>query len=226
MKKQGEDAPRAMGQLTADNPVQDLDSGAGPTIVGGQPPAEGKSIKGVPVGIERVLYLAATEPELRAALLKDGADRPALVQARGLVMRDSELAMLRFIPGTQLAANIAGVDTSPANVERRTFMRAVATGALAITSAEAFSGCDDAVDGNRPMDQGPSRDSTGIRPDWYGPAADAGVRMDIPPPDAPRFHPDMGIRPADGEPPDQSNLVEVSVPSLDSTGTRPGKDGS
>ena len=221
MKTKGEDAPRAMGQLTADNPAT-----AGPTIVGGQPPRQGQSLKGVPVGIERVLFLAAVEPDLRQALLAQGADRQAVVRERGLAMRESELAMLRFIPSSQLEANISGVDTSEANVERRTFMRAVAAGAVAVTGAEVFTGCDDAVDGSRPIDQGPSRDSTGIRPDWYGPAADAGVRMDIPPPDAPRFHPDMGSRPnTDGEPPDQST-VEVSVPSLDSTGIRPGKDGS
>ena len=237
MKNKGEDAPRAMGQLTADNPTK-----AGPTIVGGQPPRQGRSLKGVPVGIERVLFLAAMEPDFRQALLADGADRQAVVEDRGLTMRASELAMLRFIPSSQLEANIAGVDTSEENVERRTFMRAVAAGALAVTSAEAFSGCDDAVDGSRPIDRGPSYDSTGIRPDWYGPAADAGARMDIPPPDAPRFHPDMGSRPnpqdaspplpeqpaylGDGAPPQDQSTVEVSVPSLDSTGIRPGKDGS
>ncbi len=197
---------RAMGQLTADNPVK-----AGPTIVGGQPPREGGTLKGVPVGIERVLFLAAVDPVFKEALL--AGDREAVVEDRGLEMKPSELAMLRFVPASQLKATIEGVDTSEENVERRTFMHAVAVGAEAVASAEAFSGCDDAVDGIRPDTKPHAKDATGIRPDMppYGKDS-AGFKGDMPP------------AAQDGEPPDQSN-VEVSVPSVNSTGIRPG-DGS
>jgi len=196
-----------MGQLTADDPVK-----SGPTIVGGQPPPRKRAtLAGVPVGIERVLFLAAVEPTFRQALLE--GDREAAVAARGLEMKPSELAMLRAIPATQLAANIDGIDTSEDNVERRTFMRAVAAGAMAVASAEAFSGCDTASDGNRPDTGPPPMDATGIRPDMpqYGKDS-AGFKGDMAPP----------IK--DGEPPDQGK-VDVKVPSLDATGIRPG-DGS
>jgi len=230
-----------MGQLTADNPAK-----LGPTIVGGQPPAKGKAVKGVPVGMERVLFLAAMEPAFREALLAEGANREAVVAERGLMMQPSEAAMLRLVPASQLAANIDGMDTSDDNVERRSFLQAVAASALAVSAVGCGEGDEDVK-----LDQGPvGMDATGVRPDipgldsagmlsdWPsagdrpGPVYDMGARPDtnppdhyVPPPDDLKLHPDMGVRPKDGMQPDQSKL-DVKVPSLDATGIRPNKDGS
>ena len=228
MTSKREDTPRAMGQLTADNPAK-----LGPTIVGGQPPARGKEVKGVPVGMERVLFLAAMEPAFRDDLLGEGADREAVVAARGLKMSASEAAMLRLVPTSQLQVTIDGVDTSRENVERRAFLQAVAASALAVSAVGCGDGDDDKT--VNPDMGPPGMDSTGVRPDWPMSAGDRAY------PDMPRFHPDMGVRPMDigndhfhpdmgvrpndGMQPDQSKL-DVKVPALDATGIRPNKDGS
>jgi len=128
--------------------------------------------------MEKLLYLAAMEPEFRGALLAGSADRGEVVAARGLEMRPSELSMLRMIPEEQLRANIDGLDTSGANLERRTFLRAVAASAMAASAAGAVSGCSDDDDkpgvdqGVMPKDHGASR---GISPDM--PAADKKVKV-------------------------------------------------
>lgn len=133
--------------------------------------------KRVSVGMERVIYMAAMEPEFRGALLAEGADRGDVVAARGLEMKASELAMLRSVSGEALRANIHGLDTSGDNLERRTFLRAVAASAVAAGAVGAM-GCSDDDDkpgvdqGVVPQDQGASR---GISPDM--PAADTKVKV-------------------------------------------------
>lgn len=152
----------------------------------------------VPAGVERVLYIAAMDRGFRAELLRD---RDAALAARGIRLRESELAMLRLTPAAQLDAAIDGLDTSPENLERRRFIGAVAASAAAIA---AISGCgDDDGKGDGPvkveagldvaagmdagrLDQGPGDTlptdgpggiemSWGIRP---GDAASMGIRPD------------------------------------------------
>lgn len=187
--------PRAMGQLTADRPAD-----AGPTIVGGQPPPSEKTGgKQIPVGLERVLYLAAVEPEFQQQLLHK-RDRAA--QERGLPLRGSEQMMLRAVPEPQLLASIAAIDTSDSNLERRGFLRAVAASAVTMAAGEALMGCSD--DGqNAP---------TGIRPDTKPWGLDSGgIR-----PDDQRVGGDMGIRPGDGAQPDGAPVNDDgSVPVHD-----------
>jgi len=191
--------PRAMGQLGAD--VDDSDSGSGTTIVGGQPPGQTRrSLQNVPVGMERLLWAAATDAAFREVLLRD---RDAAAVARGFALRPSEVTMLRLAPREQLTAAIDGLDTSSASLERRTFMRAVAASVVTLAAGDALSGCGDEgakVDTWRGMESG------GIRPDDLPrPGADAGVRIDAPPPavdagvriDAPPPGVDAGVR-ADG----------------------------
>ena len=205
----------AMGQLTASPVQQQITTGA--TIVGGQPPARKHVRVNVPVGVERVLYTAATDPEFKVALLRD---RHAAARARGLRLRPSEEAMLRLAPAAQLEGAIARLDTSPRNVQRRTFMAAVAASAAAM--AAAACGDDTApVDSRINVDAGVPVDAPGYTPDAgvrdslpqdvpvkY---VDAGVAVDVPtvypdagvppdtvPQDVPVSYPDMGILPDKG----------------------------
>jgi hypothetical protein len=181
-----------MGQLGAD--LDDSDSGSGTTIVGGQPPGgPRRSLQNVPVGMERLLWAAATDAAFREALLRD---RDAAAAARGFALRRSEVTMLRLAPREQLAAAIDGLDTSSASLERRTFMRAVAASVITLAAADALSGCGD--EGGK-LDVRPPGVDAGVR--WEGPmagvrledgrppGADAGVRVDWP-----RPGPDAGVR--------------------------------
>jgi len=110
----------------------------------------------VPVGLEKVLLVASTDLEFRDQLLRD---RDAAAEARDLPLRDSERTVLRAIPDDQLLAAIERVDATPANLQRRRFMSAVAASAAAVVAAEAFGGCGEpASDGIRPDDVGPAPD--------------------------------------------------------------------
>jgi hypothetical protein len=112
------------------------------TIVGGQPPDHQRSQVRVPAGVERVLCLAAVDPEFRAALL--GEDRERAIARRRLRLRESERRMLQLAPAAQLEAAIQGLDISPENLERRRFMGAVAASAAAIAAAGgSVAGCGD-----------------------------------------------------------------------------------
>ncbi len=146
----------------------------------------------VPVGVERVLYAAARDPEFRARLRQD---RDAAIIERGLILRPSELAMLRLIPAEQLEVSIDAMDTSPDNLKRRTFLGAVAASAAGLVAGQPLSGCGAVDGGSRPPDDyGPKsdayqpRDQGGPSTDNNGPKSDA-----IPSPDAPEAT--RGIRP-------------------------------
>ncbi|MCK9458114.1 MAG: hypothetical protein M0R80_00360 [Proteobacteria bacterium] len=112
------------------------------TIVGGQPLRKGRrhAPQGkleIPVGLERILYLAAGDPELRARLL---ADRAGVIAAMGVALRPSEKAMLEAAPGAALEAMIDRIDTS--NPRRRRFMNLVAAAATALAAGTAGTACD------------------------------------------------------------------------------------
>lgn len=115
----------------------------------------------VPIGLEKLLLIAAREPEFKQRLLRE---RLGAVAARGLTLRPSEQTTLRAIPQAQLRASIERLDASPQNVQRRRFLGAVAATATAVVAAETFGGCDLGA-------------SDGSRPDVDGrvPTADAGV---------------------------------------------------
>ena len=111
--------------------------------------------KQVPVGMERILYLAATDASFFQALLQD---REAATATLGL--RPSERAVLLAVPENQLRAAILGVDVSAGNLARRAFMGAVAASAATVAAATTL-GCGDDV-------------SKGIRPDMPPSARDGG----------------------------------------------------
>lgn len=155
----------------------------------------------IPVGLEQVLFLAASDEGFRAALEKD---RRGALERWGLRLRDSELGLLSHIPGQQLRANISGVDTSAPNLERRDFLRAVAASVAALAAGPALSGC---VDEDGDGLDGGVQDLT-IKAE--GVSGDMGHRNDkAPPPDmtivSDQAMADMGSRditPPDMPPPD------------------------
>ena len=91
----------------------------------------------VPVGLEKVLYLAARDPKLRERLL---ADRAAAIAALGVQLRPSESAMLEAAPGDALEAMIEKIDAS--NPRRRKFMNLVAAAATSLAAGTALMSCD------------------------------------------------------------------------------------
>ena len=111
--------------------------------------------KHVPVGMERIIYLAATDPGFYQALMDD-----RVAAAKGMGLRASERAVLFTVPVAQLRAAIEGVDASESNVARRAFLGAVAASATTVAAA-ATLGCGDDV-------------SKGIRPDMPPPSKDGG----------------------------------------------------
>ena len=196
--------PRAMGQFSASRD-QAIDTST--TIVGGQPPRRKHVTVNVPVGVERALFLAAGDAQFCEALLRD---RDQAVRARGLELRDSEALLLRAAPEAQLRAFVESLDVTPANVERRAFLGAVAASAAAVAAGGALSGCsdDDNGGGDKQSDGGPT--DVKVKPEGY--AADMGIRDTLPvdvksaadkggilpdtvPQDIPVSYPDMGVQP-------------------------------
>jgi hypothetical protein len=188
------------------------DSGSGTTIVGGQPPGRPRrALQDVPVGLERVLYLAASDPGFRQALLRD---RDAAVDARGFPLLPSERTALKVASTEQLEAAIRGLDVSAPSLERRGFMRSVAASAVTLAAVNALSGCDRApvpgvpdngpvmagMDRSQPPWEGPpiagDRPGDGPGPRWEGPLA--GIRPLERGPDAPQDGANHSDRPRDG----------------------------
>jgi hypothetical protein len=91
----------------------------------------------VPVGLEKILYLAARDTGLRERLL---ADRGGTIDALGVALRPSERAMLAAAPAAALAAMIDRIDAS--NPRRRKFMNLVAAAATSLAAGTALASCD------------------------------------------------------------------------------------
>jgi hypothetical protein len=164
-----------MGQLGADRPETE----SATTIVGGQPPRRRYQRVGVPAGVERALFLAATDGVFREQLLRE---REAAVKRRGLELTPSEQAMLRLCPADQLESTIDSLDTSPTSLRRRGFMQAVAAGVAALA---AGAGCgDDDVKTDIPQ----AYPDAGVTTDIPQAYPDAGVTTDIP-----QVYPDAGV---------------------------------
>jgi hypothetical protein len=127
----------------------------------------------VPVGLERVLYAVALDEVFRVEFFED---REAALRARGVQLRTAELKVLRAVPEAHLRAAVAGLDTSPENLQRRGFLRAVAATAVTLGAAEALGGCS----AKRPVHEGdPNPAATGASP--RRPQADSGPPPDTPP---------------------------------------------
>ena len=158
----------------------------------------------VPAGIERVLYLAATDPQFRQELMQD---RAGAAEKAGLRLQDSERAILQHAPARQLDGFIDSLDTSPHNVQRRTFMKAVAASTAGLAAAGAVGGC--SGDDKTKLDSVPlQQDST---------VGDRGIRVDA----AQDHGPIKGILP-DG--PEKKDTLPVDAPMMgpESAGIQPG----
>jgi len=127
------------------------------TIVGGQPPKRRHRYGGkvsVPVGLEKLLYLAADDPSFRRRLLDDWR---AAAGGMGIRMRPSELAILETADRDMLARMIDGI--VPSNPRRRKFMGLVAA---AVTSlAAGTAGCSGCVESDTPLNYA----DAGVGPD-------------------------------------------------------------
>ncbi len=167
-------------------------------------------------GIERAVYLAATDRAFRDALLKD---RTAAVAERGIKLSDSELGVLRATPEAQLQAAIDGVDVSEDNLRRRSFLRAVAVSAAALSVGQPLGKCAREARAESkppPVDIGVPKDVAGYMPDMGSRPPD-GIQ-DIPLITTDGGGPDMGVRPGDLPPADIPQDVPGYVPDA---GVRP-----
>jgi len=93
----------------------------------------------VPVGVEKLLYLAARDEGFKQRLLED---RAAALAESGVKLRPSEAAVLGAIDATSLDAMIAGI--VPTNPRRRKFMGLVAVAATSLAAGTAVISCDGA----------------------------------------------------------------------------------
>jgi len=87
---------------------------------------------GFPLGLDRVLVRAATDPAFRAALL---ADRRTAVAEAGLRLTDSEATILDAIPVEQLRQTIERVFVP--RESRRGFVKAASASVVALLAGEA-----------------------------------------------------------------------------------------
>ncbi len=223
-----------MKKGNGDNAITGPARGAGsPTIVGGQPPSHKPNKVKVSAGVEQALYLAATDEAFGQRLLDR---REEAARAAGLHLCASEAAVLRNAPRPQLEALIASLDTSPANVQRRGFLHAVAASAVAFAAGSAMGGCGD---DDKDKDAGIAIDMPEVRdgclsdiPPLTPDATDAGpdIQVDAPiamdgiQPDIPPVKVDLQVElSVDGIMPDMPKKVDAIVPGPDSAGIKPDK---
>ncbi len=138
-----------------------------------------------PIGVERVLYAAATDEAFRGQLLED---RAAALAGGAFTLSDTERALLLAIPDDQLAAAIAALDVRPSNVRRRAVLSVVATSAGALATLGLASGC---LTGTRPDDDPPQIRDGGADGGGFDGGADKGPDPDTPdggPPSKDGYH--------------------------------------
>ena len=129
----------------------------------------------VPVGLEKLLYVAARDDSFKARLL---ADPSAVAAEAGVALRDSEVAMLSAITPVALDAMIASL--VPENPRRRKFMGLVAAAAASLAAGTVAAGCgdddddDDTDTGTDDTDTVDTETETG----WEGATSDTDVDTD------------------------------------------------
>jgi hypothetical protein len=107
------------------------------TIVGGQPPkVVPKNEVEVPIGLSKLLYLAARDEALKKALLDD---RPGTVKRLGVRLRPSEASMLQLVSRDRLEEMIDRI--RPENPRKRRFMGIVAAAATSLAAGTVDIGC-------------------------------------------------------------------------------------
>jgi len=142
------------------------------TIVGGRPPEAAGASFPVPVGLQRLLRLAAVE----AAFLEELVVKRAEVAGpAGVELTPSERAILEAAPEEQLRAMARAVP--PPEPTRRDFLRKTAATAVVLLGGAAIEGCPGsgaAPDAAAPEPPPPPRPDT--------PGLPTGIAPDLPPP--------------------------------------------
>ncbi len=138
------------------------------TVVGGQPPRRVRAKNRVPIGVEKVLYLAASDPPFRAALL---ADRETALAQVGVRLSEVERATLLGVPRAALETMIARI--SPQRHGKRSFMKTVAAATVSLAAGVAAAGCN--LD-----DQDPLPDTTSDAADVDDVDPTRGATADVP----------------------------------------------
>lgn len=145
------------------------------TIVGGQPPGNARSLAEVPIGLERLLGLAAVDDRLAAELARDPV---ALAEGCGIVLEPTELTVLTATPPGGLLRMLDGLRAGLAEPARREFMKraAVAVTALLAVSGAAAAGCKKTTPESgsnatsKPADMEPPPQGMVAKPDASAPA--------------------------------------------------------
>ena len=135
------------------------------TIVGGQPvKPDRKHEMEVPVGLEKLLFMAAGDEMLEADLLRD---RFGTIDRLGIRLRPSEAAMLESVSSDGLREMVDRI--RPDNPRRCKLMGVVAAAATSLAAGTAVISCDGigATDGIRPGEDidGGSDSNTDSDPD-------------------------------------------------------------
>ncbi len=112
--------------------------------------AHGAEVRGggtqeVTVGVERVIYEAATDPDFRRALV---ADRQTALVERGIELKPAERAVLFNVPNATLETMIDSLRVP--DHKRRRFMKAVAAVSAGAAGMVLVQGCPMAEKGARP----------------------------------------------------------------------------
>lgn len=108
------------------------------TIVGGRPPEESPQTPPVPTGMQKLLRLAAVDPEFARELV---LRRDQVAAAAGVELNARERAMLQAVPEEQLRAMIEILPPPPE--ARRDFLRKTAATAVVLLGGAVLSGCED-----------------------------------------------------------------------------------
>jgi len=103
------------------------------TIVGGQPPREGRPVGNVPRGVEVLVKKAAVDPAFKKLLMEK---RAGAAEAIALKLEPAEAAMLAAVPEAQLRAIVANTKVSPSL--RPAFLGCAAAAMLAALGASAY----------------------------------------------------------------------------------------
>lgn len=196
------------------------------TIVGGQPPGNARPLGEVPIGMERLLGLAAVDDRLAAELERDPR---SLAEECGITLEPTELSVLAATPPGALRGMLDGIRTGLAEPARREFMKRASVLAVALfaTGGAAAGGCKKTTPDPSPAPgSGPGPGAT----DMGSPSAgmDTPPEDMAPPPRAMTAEPDAGPPPR--TPPPYVDQVKRGVsprrprppkPPPTTTGVRP-----
>jgi hypothetical protein len=130
----------------------------------------------VPVGLEKLLFVAAGDEAFKERLL---ADPSAVATEAGVTLRDSESAMLSAITPAALDAMIASI--VPENPRRRRFMGLVAAAAASLAAGTVSGSCGDDDSDDDDTDTGTGDTDTvdtETEGGWDGATADTDVDGD------------------------------------------------